>query len=229
MNKEPHFSIGNSDFDRMPLDQLQGHIDESVKWGVCSDVDLAILADTPYTILVTFRTPKKSAELMGGLKFIASKALQRKVDAPALLFRSVDIEQLGQVFRTGCDVVPSDAPLYATEYGGKALEYGGTDKVIMVFDPSKLQKTYKRASRAESTEVLNQLRKEYPSVIEIDPDWLWFSKLPPGDARIGSSYETEYSFFIPAAPREALLMVFVVGNDRHSLRAEFLRQTNPDL
>ena len=229
MNKEPHFSQGDSDIGLMPLDQLQGHIDVAVEWGICSSVDLEILADTPYTILVASRTREESGELMGGLKFIASKALQRRVEAPALLFRSVDIERLGQVFQNGCDVVPTDAPLFATEYGGKALEYGGTDKVVMVFDPSKLRKTYKKASRSESPEVLNQLGKEYPSIMEIDPDWLWFSKLPPGDGRIGSSYETEYAFFIPGDPREALLMVFIIGNDRHSLRAEFLRQTTPDL
>jgi hypothetical protein len=226
MNKEPHFSKGDPNVGRMPLDQLQGHIDVAVEGGICSAVDIEILADTPYTILVASQTREESGELLGGLKFIASKALQRKLDAPKLLFRSVKIERLGHVFRTGCDVVPTDAPIFATEYSGKALEYGGSDKVIMVFDPSKLQKTYKKASKSESPEVLNQLRKEYPSVMEIEPDWLWFSKLPPGDVRIGSSYETEYSFFIPSTPHDALLLIFLVGDDRDRLWAEFLRQTN---
>jgi len=229
MNKETHFPKCDSDFGRMSLDQLRGYIEAAVENGICSAVNIEILADTPYTILVESQTREDSGELLEGLELIASKALKRSKDAPNLLFRSVKLQKLGQVIRTGCDVTPSDAPLFATEYTRKALEYGGSGKVILVFDPKKLQKTYKKASVSESPEVLNRLGKEYPSVMEISPDWLWFSKLPLGDARIGSSYEIEYSFFIPGNAREALLMIFVIGNDINSLRAEFLRQTTPGL
>src|SRR3954465_10973972 len=62
-----------------------------------------------------------------------------------------------------------------------------------------------------------------------DPNKLGSGKemieLPLGDGRIETTYETEYSFFIPGDPHEALLMVFLTGNDRNMLRTEFLRQS----
>ena len=208
-----------------PLDLLQSRVDGAAAYGIGQPAYLEVLADAPYTILVSPHRPANYSDLGATLQFIAGEVLQRSADAPEVLFRSVELSRLHQVIHTGCDVVPSNAPLFASQCASKALEYGGPEKVVMVFDPARLEKTFKKVRKSEPPEFLDQLRADYPSAMELNQEWIWLSKLPPGDGRIGTAYETECSFFIPGKPHEALLMLFLTGNDRNMLQTEFLRHT----
>jgi hypothetical protein len=210
---------------RSALDRLQSQVDGGAEYGLFPAIDLELVSDAPITILVSPRLRENRADLSAALGFIASKSLQKRIGGTEVLFRAVEITKLGQVIRTGCDVVPSNAPLFASDYASKAWEYGGTNKVVMVFERARLQETFKKVRSSEAPEILRRIRSEYPSAKEIDRDWLWFSRLPLGDGRIATVYETDYSFFIPGNPQEALLMVFLVGTDRDRLRTEFLKQT----
>jgi len=181
-------------------------------------VQFEVLAEAPLTFLISQPPETRVTDLAPCLTFLAGKALRRATDDPSLLFRCVEIDRLEMIIRTGCDVVPSDSALYAACLD-KALEYGRYNKVVQVFDPQKLERTFAKVRRSESVEVLNQFRAAYPSCRELGGGWLWFSKLPPGDFRIGTAYEIEYSYFIPGNPLDALLMVYLVGNDPQTLRA----------
>lgn len=202
---------------------LQRQLDQAAGYFGFPSVQLEVLAEDPFTILVSTPGQNGVSALDHCLSFLAGKALRRGEDDLHLLFRCVALTRLGRIIRTGCDVVPSNAPIYAA-CSGKALEYGGFNKVLQVFDPTKLEKTFTKVHKSEAPDVLEPLYQSHPSVKVMDGDWLWFSKLPPGDFRIGTAYEIEYSFYIPGDPLEALLMIFLVGGDTEELRVEFLKQ-----
>jgi hypothetical protein len=204
------------------LPDLQRQLDTAASYFAFRSVPLEVLTETPLTILISQPCQNCSENLAVCLEFLAKKALRTDLKSPDLLFRGVELSRLATIIQTRCDVVPSHTPLSAG-YAGKALEYGRANKVVEVFDSQKLERTFKKVRRSEAPEILDQLRQNYPSLKEVDSEWLWFSKLPPGDFRIGTGYEIEYSFFIPGNPAEALLMVFLVGENPEELRAEFLK------
>ena len=204
------------------IDDLQNEVDAVSKLGLFPPTDVEVLASTPITILVSRRASVRSNEsdVSDALDFIADKLLLRQGTAQNILFRGVSRNRLGQIVTFGCDVTSTTEPIFASVYPKKALEYG---ELVMAFDSARLDKTYRKVPKSESPETLNLLRKEYPTVIEEDGNWLWFSRRPPGDGRTGTIYESYYTFFIPGDQHEALLMIFLVGNDRNALRAEFLQ------
>lgn len=202
---------------------LQQQLDQAARYFGFRPVHLEVLAETPFTILVTQPGRINASAFDHCLTFLAGKALRRNADDLHLLFRSVELARLGQVIRTGCDVIPSTAPMFAA-CSGKALEYGGSNKVVQVFDPTRLEKTFTKVHKSESPKALERLIEKYPSCKEVDGEWLWLSKLPPGDFRIATDYATEYSFYIPGNPLQALMMIFLVGEDPQELRAEFHKQ-----
>ena len=202
------------------VNRLQSYVDGAAAYGACPPVDLEVLADTPYTILISLRESAHGDRLSSALECIARKLFRSSNNAQKFLFRGVNLSRLSQVTSTGCDVTPPTAPIHASPYANKALEYG---EVVMVFNSAKLDKTFRRVQKSESPEKLSRLREEYPTVTEVDSDWLWFSKLPLGDDRIGTIYESHYTFFIPGDAHEALLLIFLVGNNRDELRTEFQR------
>jgi hypothetical protein len=218
---EPHSTPRNSSSPNLPLDELQAEVDAMAGEGLFTPIEVEVLAAAPITILITPRSGENNNDLSSALNFIANKLFRSSDSARSFLFRGVKLTRLSQIMSTGCDVIPSTAPIYASPYPWKALEYGN---VVMVFDSTKLDKTFRKVSKSESPATLSRLREEYPYVKE-DGDWLWFSTVPPGDGRMGTIYESYYTFFIPGDPREALLLLFLVGNDRNALRAEFLKCT----
>ncbi len=203
------------------VDDLQQEVDAAADYGLFPPIEVEVLAVAPITILVSLRGSGKSDDVSSALGFISSKLFPKDGDTRKFLFRGVKLTRLAQVMSFGCDVSPSTAPLYASEYASKALEYGD---LVMVFDPARLDKTFRKVPKSECPETLSRLREEYPTAIEDDENW-WFSKLPPGNGRTGTIYESYYTFFIPGDPHEALLMLFLAGNDRNALRDEFLRCT----
>jgi hypothetical protein len=209
-NKEAHTNAHESSGTRSSLiDNLQKEVDAAAKFGICQMVNVESLADQPITISVSRRVNDSRHDLGSALSFIARK-LSPKDGLHQFLFRGVKLNQLEHVARSGCDVTPSTAPLHASEYPNKALEYGD---LIMVFDPDKLDKTFRIVPKSENPETLSHIREEYPTEIETDVGELWFSKFPREDGRLGTIYESYYTFFIPGDPREALLMLFIIGEE----------------
>jgi hypothetical protein len=203
----------------LPLSDLQTELNAASDFGLFPAINVELLANQPVTLLLTPRNGGRRDDLSRALGFIGSRLFSHRDEAPHFLFRGVGIKRLAQVMRTGCDVTPSTAPIYASQYPSKAMEYG---EVIMAFDPDKLDRTFRRVSKSESPETLKQLKEEYPTLLEVDGH-LWFSRLPPDDGRTGTTYESYYSFFIPGDPRQALLMLFLIGDDPAALRTEFVK------
>ncbi len=203
----------------LPLGELQARVNDASQYGLFPAIDVEVLANVPLTILIKPRKGGHSSEVSDALGFIASELFPLGDESLKPLFRGVELKRLGHIMGTGCDVLPSTAPIYATPYPAKALEYGD---VVMAFDPSKLDKTFRRVPKSENPDTLLRLKLEYPTMLEVDDD-LWFSRLPAGDGRTGTIYESIYTYFIPDEPREALLVVFLIGDSADALRAEFRR------
>jgi hypothetical protein len=203
----------------LPLGELQARVNDASQHGLFTAIDVEVLANVPLTILITPRKGGRRSEVEDALGFIASELFPLGDESLKPLFRGVELTRLGHIMTTGCDVLPSTAPIYATPYPAKAMEYGD---VVMAFDPSKLDKTFRRIPKSENPDTLLRLKQEYPTMLEVDDD-LWFSTLPPGDGRTGTIYESVYTYFIPGEPREALLMLFLICDDADALRAEFRR------
>lgn len=221
---ETHSTPRAAAFQKLQLSEIQTEVDAAADYGLFPAIEVEVLADVPVTLLVSPKAGGSKGELNSALEFIASRLFGGSGSKRPCLFRGVELDRLSQIVSTGCDVIPSTAPIYASPHAAKALEYGD---VVMAFDLAKLEKTFREVSKSENPETLDRLRQEYPTVLEMDGDWLWFSKLPPDDERTGTIYESYYTFFIPGDPREALLLLFLIGTDRDALRTQFLQSANP--
>jgi hypothetical protein len=206
------------------LKDLSKNVATASKLGFCPIVNFEVLSDQPICLALTPETGECKKEVEFSLVYIARK-LSNSDLTRKFLFRGVKLERLESVVTSGCDVTPTTARIFATDTPSKALEYG---EVIMVFDATKLVKTFVEVPKSESTQILNRLRSEYPTELEKGGS-LWFSKLPPEDFRVGTLYEGCYSYYIPGDAREALLMIFLVGDDKHKLLSEYVRHTNKPL
>jgi hypothetical protein len=205
----------------VPLSALQGEMDAAADFGMFPPTQVEVLAEKPATLLVSPKEDGNIADLKDAVQFIARR-LSPGSDSRSFLYRGVQLARLSQITSRGCDVIPSTAPIHASPYAGKAMEYG---EVVMAFDSAKLDKTFRKVPKSENPEILNRLKQEFPTVIEMDDDSIWFTKLPPNDERAGTIYVSYYTFFIPGDAREALRFLFLIGRDRDALRTEFQRLT----
>jgi hypothetical protein len=56
-----------------------------------------------------------------------------------LQYRGVALNRLPTILRTGVDTEPTHGVFWSSDRIGKALEYGGRDKVVLVLDPRRLR------------------------------------------------------------------------------------------
>src|SRR5262245_53739929 len=70
--------------------------------------------------------------------------LKPQPDPPLVLcsFRAVGIDRLAIVLAKGVDVEPTNATIFV-DFFSKAWEYGGWPKVVLAFDPSRLDRTWR--------------------------------------------------------------------------------------
>lgn len=154
--------------------------------------------------------------------------------APDLLschYRGTRIDRLAQVLRTGIDVEPPDSFFFVADSFNKALEYGGWPKVILFLDPSFLQNTYCEIPSSTPAEEVERLRIQYPTILpSVDGASLWLSRLPPGDRRIATPYESDYARWIDGNQLAALkgIIIFSCGTGEESrIIADYAKQLHP--
>ena len=111
--------------------------------------------------------------------------------------RGVGIERLPTILANGCDVEPSNSPLYVSSLE-KAPEYGQSEvQEIQVFHHQSLKRSWQEhqdtLSRQKYLEVIN----DYPTVINNNDDnSLRFTRLSPDDNRAGTDNERAYGHWI---------------------------------
>lgn len=124
-------------------------------------------------------------------------------------FRAVDTSRWIPVLRSGVDVEPPDAPIFVGPFE-KAWEYGGWPKLVMAFDPFRLDRTFRQVGADIPPEEVERVRGSFPTVLQsADGETLWLSRLAASDPRVATPYESEYGRWIPGNAREALRAVML--------------------
>lgn len=136
------------------------------------------------------------------------------------LVRCVPIECLASVLEAGCDVHPTDAVIWVDHSPGKALEYGGEAKAMMLFDSESLMPTWQEVDSGVAAGDLEILRQTYSTLIpSVDGTKLWLTRLPLGDKRAAEQYEVNHARWIPGDAFVALLGIIVFGRDQRVLES----------
>ena len=125
-------------------------------------------------------------------------------------FRGVGLGRLPAILAAGVDVEPTTAPIFVSDFD-KAWEYGGWPKVVMAFDGTHLERTYREVIISDTAaDEINRLMVDYPTRVEdLAGERLWLTRFPKTDTRATSAYEREFARWIPGDPFVALLAVFV--------------------
>jgi hypothetical protein len=125
--------------------------------------------------------------------------------------RGVSLDRLSAILANGCDVEPTDAPIF-TGYLDKAFEYGDWPKVIQVFHATSLERSFIEIRADLSDPVASEATKDYPTrIVSEDGEWFWCSRLEASDRRAGSAYEEAHGKWIPGDAWEALAACFIIA------------------
>jgi hypothetical protein len=127
------------------------------------------------------------------------------------MYRAVSLDSLDHVLRTGIDVVPTDAAIWAADDPKKAMEYGGNDKAILVLDGTRMKRSFCELESNASPEAIMATELVFGSDFDITTDGArWYSRLPRADRRRCSAYEIAYGWYVPGNPSAALAAVIIV-------------------
>ena len=184
------------------------------------DVELAAVAPCPVLIC-----PGVFGELVAAdLDMLAMCYAIETVRAAQrfLQYRGVALERLPVVLRSGCDVEPSDRPFWSAERIDKALEYGGREQLLLVYDPRRLTPAWVILDADCPASKRADLERLYPTVVWENGESTKLSRLPPSEYHGGIGYDN-YAHWIPADPFEALLMIVAIGRPEYPLMSEVLR------
>jgi hypothetical protein len=142
-----------------------------------------------------------------------------------LQYRGVALERLPIVLRSGCDVEPPDRPFWSAERIEKALEYGGLEKVVLVYDPRRLTPAWVIIDADCPVQQRADLERLYPTVVWEKGESTKLSRLPQSEYHGGIGYD-DYARWIPADPFEALLLIIAIARPEYPLASEVQRMLN---
>ncbi len=124
--------------------------------------------------------------------------------------RGVSIDWLQHILEHGCDVDPSDRPIYVANLD-KAIEYGGDIQVLQIFDPNRLKPSFTEVPTDTPPEELRRLEGLHASwEVSQDGTRIWYSKLARNDPRRTTDYEVAYCRCIYGHPWDALKALIIV-------------------
>lgn len=139
-----------------------------------------------------------------------------------LQYRGVALDRLPTVLRSGCDVEPSDRAFWSAQGIEKALEYGGLDQLVLVYDPRRLTPAWVIVDADCPAPERANLEKLYPTVVWKKGESTKLSRLPPSEYQGGIGYDN-YAQWIPADPFEALLLIIAIARPEYPLVSEVRR------
>jgi hypothetical protein len=184
------------------------------------DVELAAVAPCPVLIF-----PGVYGELVADdLDMLALCYAIESVRAAKrfLQYRGVALDRLPTVLRSGCDVEPADRPFWSAERIEKALEYGGREQLLLVYDPRRLTPAWVIIDADCPASKRADLERLYPTVVWENGESTKLSRLPPSEYHGGIGYD-HYAHWIPDDPFEALLMIIAIARPEYPLISEVRR------
>ena len=189
-------------------------------------MNVQVIAESPKPLIaISYSAGLEERILADVLSNISHTLAQHLTDKRAVwtYARGVTLDRLPVVMQTGVDVTPTTAPIYVSDIA-KALEYGGPQKVLILFKRTALDRTFRAVDATLDPTELAALRTTFPTIAHSqDGSTLWLSRLPEGHRHRAKSFEMDYIRWIPGDPWEALLAVFVLGTDLGVL-LDFIRK-----
>jgi hypothetical protein len=187
--------------------------------GIGANVALVANNPIPFAILGwpgEWKDRRFDDALFAFCTLLAESVTAREV---GVVYRCVSPTHLPIVLRQGCDVKPTDAVLFVDFSTDKALEYGDRDtKVMLLFDAARMRPSHREVPSDLDPRELADLEKDHPTrLVSEDGRWLWLSRLPEGDRRINTPYETQYARWIPGDPWQALVCIVLLGREQEAL------------
>jgi hypothetical protein len=134
----------------------------------------------------------------------------------AVMCRCVSLDRLPFILANGCDVEPTNSPMFCDSIH-KATEYGGSPQVVQVFGHEGLKRTFKRINVDFDPSEIERLKGIYRSwEASVNGNNIWFSMFSFEDRRRNSAYELAYGWYIPGDPWKALIALAIfVETDQH--------------
>jgi len=139
-----------------------------------------------------------------------------------LQYRGVALNRLPTILRTGVDTEPAHGVFWSSDRIGKALEYGGRDKVLLVFDPRRLRPASIVLDGECPREERCEVERMYPTVVWETGQSTKLSRLPASEYHGGIGYD-HYAYWIPDDPFDALMLIIAVAPPECPLVSEVLR------
>jgi hypothetical protein len=139
-----------------------------------------------------------------------------------LQYRGVALGRLPTILRTGVDTEPAHGVFWSSDRIDKAIEYGGRDKVLLVFDPRRLRPGWVVLDRKCPREERREAERLYPTVVWETEQSTKLSRLPAGEYHGGIGYD-DYAYWIPDDPFGALMLIIAVAPPECPLVSEVLR------
>ncbi len=133
-----------------------------------------------------------------------------------LEYRCVALDRLPTILRTGRDAEPADGVFWAAEDIEKALEYGGREQVLMVYDPRRLKSAWIQIGAECSATDRLEMERLYPTLVWDDGQSIKRSRLPSSEYQGGLGYD-HYAHWIPEDPFEALVLIITLARPGYPL------------
>ncbi|CAJ1505297.1 hypothetical protein [[Mycobacterium] burgundiense] len=137
-----------------------------------------------------------------------------------IAFRGTSIERLPAVLRNGVDVEPTDAPIYcadpdkASEYAKPGFGQSGPG-LLMAFHGGHLDQSFRILPADASSAEITEVERFYPHLHRYPDGRMWFTRFSDS----ASAYEIEYGYWIPGSARDALLAIFLLGQEDELIEA----------
>lgn len=187
------------------------------------DCSVTVLQDEPFPVLLSqdadITKGRSDALILSGLEHanVATRFPGLGVKILAAQCRGVPLEKLPLVLRYGVD---SEFPAGPFNVGGlyKAVEYTSNPGAVLFYNDDKLDATYREVPVNTDAVELATLGAIFPTkLVSADGNWLWFSRFPADHRQIQTPYEFHYARWIPGNPFEALIAVWILGEQKADL------------
>jgi hypothetical protein len=139
-----------------------------------------------------------------------------------LQYRGVALGRLPTILRTGIDTEPAHGVFWSSDRIDKAIEFGGPDKVLLVFDRRRLKPAWVILDRKCPREERREVERAYPTVVWETEQSTKLSRLPANEYHGGIGYD-DYAYWIPDDPFGALMLIIAVAPPECRLVSEVLR------
>lgn len=129
------------------------------------------------------------------------------------LFRSVDLERLGDVLDNAASGMPDDEVIWASVSPDDETGVGTGDAVLLAYLDDGLARSWLHLPRGTRSADMELLSSVFPTCLVQDDGTFWLSHLPEHDGRIGPDNDEDRFGYVllPGDALDAVALILVLG------------------